>query len=262
MEHVLERALEHARRAGSQRDLAFVLNGLARAVLRGPTPVDLALRRCAEILEEAAPDRTQQAIVSTWLAILEAMRGNFERARSLCAESRAALEELGQKLRAAALEGCVAEIELLAGDPAAAELLFRSALAELEPLGERNNAGAYAASLAGVLAQLGRDRLDTQVRWRTALSAVLARRAEHDQAEALAREAVSLAEETDWLNLRGDAQIALAAVLIAGGKDEEGRAAALEAARLYGEKGNVVAAGRAQAAAVVMAPLGAGERAS
>jgi class 3 adenylate cyclase/tetratricopeptide (TPR) repeat protein len=273
MEHVLERALGHARRAGSQRELAFVLNGLARALLVGPTPVDVALRRCAAILEEAGGDRTQEAIVSTWIAMLEAMRGDFERARRLCAESRATLEELGQKLRAVALQGYVGTIELLAGDPVAAEALFRSALEALEPLGEQLNMRSTAARLAEVLGQLGReeeaehfaelsrataprDDLVTQVRWRAALATVLARRGEHAGAEELAGEALSLAEETDWLNMRGDAQICLAGVLAAAGKEEEARVAAQAAARLYKTKGNLVSAVRAEAAALTGSATG------
>jgi tetratricopeptide (TPR) repeat protein len=277
MEDVLERALGHARRAGSQRELAFVLNGLARAMLVGPTSVDVALRRCTEILEEAAGDRTQRAIVSIWVAILEAMHGEFERARSLCAESGAILEELGQKLRAVAAQGYVGTIELLAGDLVTAEGLFRSALEALEPLGERPNRRNIAARLAEVLAQLGRvdeaehlaqlsretappDDVATQVRWRIALATALARRTEHAGAEQLAREAISVAEETDWLNMRGDAQMCLAEILAAAGKDLEARVAAHDAARLYEAKGNLVSADRARAAGGLTAAASGADR--
>jgi class 3 adenylate cyclase/tetratricopeptide (TPR) repeat protein len=279
MEQVLERALVHARRAGSQRELAFVLNGLARAVLVGPTPVDVALGRCGEILEEAAGDRTQVAILSIWVAILEAMRGEFGRARALCAESRATLEELGQKLRAVALEGYAATIEVLAGDLVAAEGLFRSALDMLQPLGERPNTRLIAARLADVLVQLDRadeaerlvqlsretaspDDVGTHVRWRMALAGVLARRAEHPGAEALAREAVAIAEQTDWPTLRGDALLCLAASLATAGKSDDSRFAADAAARLYEAKGNVVSARRAQTAAGLTAAAAAAGRAT
>jgi class 3 adenylate cyclase/tetratricopeptide (TPR) repeat protein len=278
MEHVLERARAYARRAGSQRELAFVLNGLGRAVLVGPTPVDVALGRCSDILEEAAGDRTQEALLSIWVAILEAMRGDFERARALCAESRAILEELGQKLRAVALQGYVAMIEVLAGDLVAAESLFRSALETLQPLGEQPNVRAIAARLADVLVQLDRldeaerfaqlsretapsDDLHTHVRWRIALANVLARRAEYAGAEALAGEAVAIADRTDWLNLRGDAQICFASSLAAAGKHDESRAAARAATRLYKAKGNLVSARRAQAATGLTTPVAAGDRA-
>jgi class 3 adenylate cyclase/tetratricopeptide (TPR) repeat protein len=278
MEQVLERALVHARRAGSQRELAFVLNGLARAVLVGQTPVDVALGRCREIIEEAAGDRTQEAILSIWVAILEAMRGEFDRARARCAESRAILEELGQKLRAVALQGYVATVELLAGDLVAAESLFRSALDTLQPLGERPNVRLIAARLADVLVQLDRpdeaerlvalsretvppDDVGTRVRWRIALAGVLARRREYESAQAVAGEAVAIADQTDWPTLRGDARMCLAGTLAAAGKDDECRAAASAAARLYEAKGNLVSARRAQATAGLTTALAAADRA-
>jgi len=278
MEHVLERARTHGQRAGSQRELAFVLNGLARAVLVGPTPVEVALGRCSDILEEAAGDRTQVAILSIWVAILEAMRGDFERARALCAESRATLEELGQKLRAVALQGYVATVELLAGDLVAAESLFSSALETLQPLGERPNVRLIAARLADVLAQLDRpqeaerlvrlsretappDDVGTQVRWRIALASVRARRGEYADAEALAGEAVAIADQTDWLTMRGDAQMCLAATLAASGKDNESAFAAHAAARLYEAKGNLVSTRRAQTAAGLTPVVAAADRA-
>jgi class 3 adenylate cyclase/tetratricopeptide (TPR) repeat protein len=279
MEHVLERALVHARRAGSQRDLAFVLNGLARAVLVGPTPVEVALERCGLILEEAAGDRTQEAILSIWVAILEAMRGEFDRARALCAESRAILEELGQKLRSVALQGYVATVELLAGDLVAAESLFRSALDTLQRLGEQPNVRNMAARLAEVLVQLDRpdeaerlvqlsrdtappDDVLTHVRWRIAQANLLSRRDEYGGAEELAREAVALADQTDWLNMRGDARISLAATLAAAGKSDESRLVRAAAASLYEAKGNLVSARRAQALAGLTTVALAADRAS
>ena len=265
MEHVLERALAHARRARSQRELAFVLNALARALVAGPTPVDAALERCADIREEAAGDRTQQALVSTWIAMLEAMRGDFDRARSLCAESQATLEELGQRLRAVALQGYVGTIELLAGNAVEAERLFRSALDVLEPIGEQPNMRGIAARLAEALIALDRDQeaerfarmsrdtaplddLVLQVRWRTALATILARRGEPEEAEALSREALTLAAETDWLNMRGDAGVCLADVLATAGEEDAAFVAAENAARLYELKGNLVSAARARSA--------------
>ena len=65
-------------------------------------------------------------------------------------------------------------------------------------------------------------------------------------AEALAREAVALADETDFTVLRGDAFMDLADVLRTAGRETESRAFAEQALELYEQKGNVVAAGRAR----------------
>jgi class 3 adenylate cyclase/tetratricopeptide (TPR) repeat protein len=279
MEEVLERALEHARRSGSVRELGFVLNGLGRAVLVGPTPVDVAHERCSRLLEEAAGDRTQQAILSIWIAILEAMRGDFDHARQLCAQGRGVLEELGQKVRAGALQGYVATIELLAGDLVAAEALFRSALDTLQPLGEQPNVRSIAARLADVLVQLERpdeaeqlirlsresvpeDDILTHVRWRAAQANLLAFRGDHAGAQAVAREAIGIADRTDWPNMRGDVRMCLAATLSAAGHVEESRSSAQAAAEFYAAKGNTVLARRAQIAAGITTEAAAAARAT
>jgi hypothetical protein len=95
-----------------------------------------------------------------------------------------------------------------------------------------------------------------------ALAGVRARRGEHADAEALAREAVAIADETDWPTLRGDAEMSLASSLAAAGKRDDARFAAQAAAQLYGAKGNVVSARRAQIAAGLTTAAAAVERGS
>jgi hypothetical protein len=82
----------------------------------------------------------------------------------------------------------------------------------------------------------------SQVLWRGVRARVLTRRAELPEAEALAREAVTLAEATDFLNHRADALLDLSHVLEASRRSDETVTAASEALRLYELKGNVVAA--------------------
>ena len=62
--------------------------------------------------------------------------------------------------------------------------------------------------------------------WRQVRAQVLARRGEHAEAEQLAREAVSLAEETDMLNFHGNALADLAEVYALAGRTEDARDAA------------------------------------
>jgi tetratricopeptide (TPR) repeat protein len=88
-----------------------------------------------------------------------------------------------------------------------------------------------------------------QVRWRSARAKALARLDRFDEAERLAREAVALAEQTDFLDVHGDAQMALAQVLQATGRRSEAAEAIGGALELYERKQNLVSAERARRAA-------------
>ena len=76
---------------------------------------------------------------------------------------------------------------------------------------------------------------------------VLARRGEPESSEKLAREAVALADSTDFLDARGTVHLALAEVLRFTGRGDEATAEAQGSLRLHEEKGNVVSAGWARA---------------
>jgi hypothetical protein len=76
---------------------------------------------------------------------------------------------------------------------------------------------------------------------------LMARQGEPEQAETLAREAVALAAETDFLVLRGDALMDLAEVLRTAGRETDSVPFVEQALELYEQKGNVVAADRAGA---------------
>ena len=149
------------------------------------------------------------------------MNGNFELARSMLAASNGVFEELGLTLNAATSQN-EALIEMLAGDSAAAEASLRLGFDALTEMGEQAFLSTTAAFLARAvfeqnrvdeaeeLAQLSArlaatGDLLTQVLWRGVQARVLAARGQLEDAEALAREAVSLAEQTDFVVYRGDA---------------------------------------------------------
>ena len=92
------------------------------------------------------------------LGYLNAMAGRFTEARELSARSRAILEDLGLTLMLPTLDGWAGQVELLAGDPAAAERLWRRAYQALEGLGEKGNLSTIAAYLAEAVYQQGRLR--------------------------------------------------------------------------------------------------------
>lgn len=100
-----------------------------------------------------------------------------------------------------------------------------------------------AEELAELSAQLAsKGDLLSQVLWRGVRARVLARRAQFEEAQVLAREAVALARVTDFVNHRADALLDLAQVLKASQSTNEAVTSASEALRLYELKGNHVSA--------------------
>jgi len=73
---------------------------------------------------------------------------------------------------------------------------------------------------------------------------VLAARGELEEAEASAREAVAVAERTDYFELRGDALFDLAEVLISGGRTREATDALKRAVENFDDKGATFKASR------------------
>jgi tetratricopeptide (TPR) repeat protein len=222
------------------------------------------VRRCDEVLASGSGDRTVLgARVHRTLGALRAMQGRFGEAREHVVRSREILEDLGLKLRAAFGSEAAGFVEMLAGDPGAAERELRAGYEGIERLGERGYASTVASLLAHALAAQGRldeaerfsgvaeqmaaeDDLSTQVMWRSARAKVLAGRGRHAEADRLAREALRLAGETDDVNMHADTLMDLADVRRLAGRDAEADGAAREALDLYRQKGNLVAAERAE----------------
>ena len=250
----LERALHYAERAGDRRQQSSLVALLAQALHYGPTPVDAAIVRCEQLLAEAEGDRSLAAALMSTLGGLNAMRGDFDRARALWAHARSLYEELGLQHKRAVRSLIPAAIELLAGDPLAAERELRVGYDTLAAMGERWVRATLAAYLAAVLVELGRndealaftreseenssdDDVVSQVVWRGARARALAA-TQPDTAVSLARNALDRALATDFVDLRAGAYLDLAAVV-------DPSAAAL-AAEEYERKGNLVGAQRAR----------------
>jgi tetratricopeptide (TPR) repeat protein len=153
------------------------------------------------------------------------------------------------------------DLELLAGDPAAAAAFGQEAMGIYEEIEERG----FASTAAGILAQAlyALDRLDeaaesarvaaklgasddvlTQILWRQVKAKLLARRGDHGSAQRLAREAVALGNGTDLLNYVADAYSDLGEVLELGGRTDEAAIALAEALARYERKENLVMAER------------------
>jgi len=262
-ERALDEAIDHARRAGAVWEELESLGQYAGALMYGPRPANEVAARCEEILSTArGVSRAVEARALRTLGAVRAMQGRFDEARNLVRRSRAILEDLGMRLRAAFASDAAAFVEMLAGDPEAAERELRAGYESIERLGEQGYQATAAALLAHAVCAQGRtavaedlardaqrlaadDDVTTQVLWRSALAKVLSSRGEEEAAEVLAREALQIAATTDDVNMIADTRMDLVQVLAASGRSSEAVEEAAEALRGYEAKGNAVGAGRA-----------------
>jgi tetratricopeptide (TPR) repeat protein len=262
-QQALDQAIAYARSAGDARTEAQILNFLLGVALFGPTRVAVAIERCRAVLREADGEGRVAASALRALAGLHAMEGRFEEAWACVERDGAILRDLGLKVVISSSTDVAGIVGLLAGDPVAAEAHLRRGRAILEEMGDRSGLSGYAAMLAEAVLAQGRDDealeltaqseraaaaedLVVQVQWRGPRAKALARRRELDAAKRLARDAVSLAEQTDFLNLHANALLDLATVLHHGGNLEDAAAAAEAANALYERKGNLVGAEEAR----------------
>ncbi len=235
-----ERALLHARRTGLPHHEVRLRGMLASSRFYGSTPVSDLLTWLDE--QEAAGVRDPFVRLNRSGGL--AMLGRFEEARMILSELRAELADRGATIPFVFAIGRVCDLELLAGDPAAAVEFGEERRRLLEQAGERGWLSTALGSLAQALYAL--DRLDeadrraaqaaelgasddaiTQMLWRQVRAKVLARRGEHAEAERLAREAV--------------------AVLELAGRRDEAAVEVKQALALYERKGNLVLAERERA---------------
>jgi hypothetical protein len=239
--------LVHARKAGAAQEEARLVDEICSALLFGPAAVDNAIARCEQLLAESGKSRMTEANVSSSLAGLRAMRGDFDEARAYIAASRRVYADLGLRFAIAGLAQISGWVELLAGDAEAAE---RELLAGYEILAEVGARGLLAGELARTLVAQGRDAeaadyvsvaeqasgggdLAPQILWRSAKARI------SGDAE-LAAEAVRFAETTDALPLIADAQLDLALVLESIGRERDAQDTAARAAHTYSLKGHTV----------------------
>jgi len=256
----MERAARLAAESGDRMQEQRSISGIVIALTYGSLPVD-AIR---EKLDEIAPPvegtmRPRVQILRT-RALLEAMQGRFDEARRLIAEADTTSRELGLEMtRAAGVLRAAGEIELLAGDAAAAERHFREAYETLERGQDWGHLASVAPLLSLALLAQARvdeaeppleltarwildDDIDAQISFLRARAKLAALEGDSAGAQALARGAVDRAAESDDLNAHAGALVDLAEALELGMRHDEAIAGLREALELYERKGNVVAA--------------------
>ncbi len=248
-------ALIAARQSKDHRQITAALGAAPGAALWGPSPVPKAGGRCLDVVRmqrmtTAAP--SLEATSLRHLAVLELLRGRPDKARKMLGEARQIVADLGLRHGLMETELFAGIIESMSGEPVAAEPHFRTALQGLDALGVGADAGLAAALLArSVLAQgrideadryateserLAGHNLKTAIAWRAVRAEILSAQGRHDEATAVARDAVAVASGTDIVLDHAEACLALSRVLDQAGDTKGARVARADARALYAAK--------------------------
>jgi class 3 adenylate cyclase/tetratricopeptide (TPR) repeat protein len=258
MRAALERGLAAAQGAGRE-ERARLQHAVGLAATLGPTPVEEARRLCKELRGEVEGHPVYAALLLLYEAYLDSLAGRFEAARANAEASRRPMEEFGRRILLGSQRRYSGQIELLAGEAGAGEALLRDGYRTLRELGERGNAASVAAFLARALLALGRDDeaeatavealelgspddMEMRVYADLARAGALLAAGSVDDAVAVARGAVDIAQRTDASTMRGDALLELGRALRGAGAEEDADDAARRALELYEAKGNRVGA--------------------
>jgi tetratricopeptide (TPR) repeat protein len=260
----MELAARYAREAGDRPQEIEALSGIVITLVYGPEPVATALAKVEEIERQSGGARRLQATALRAEAGLQAMLGEYDKARQLIVSADRIATELGlEQLRSAGILRMAGEIELMAGDAPAAERFFREAYERLERDKDWGHLASIAPLLAETLLAQGREHeaetlLDMTPGWaieddaeaQTLLDRARSKlaRLQRDSAaaERYARSAVERVKDGDGLNAHAGALVRLADALELRQRADEASAVLRDALVLYERKGNVVAAERVQ----------------
>jgi len=252
----LERALEHAQRAGDAFETAEVILSITAAIVRGPTAVPIGIARAEHIIDRFPANRGAEAYMCHALAHLRARLGEFDAARDAAERYRGFLHDTGQMIGYWRGAEVLFDIEMLAGDAVAADAVAEEAYAKLL---ERDDRWPYlCAFVAQARFALGRYADAAEVAEVAASSAVAVERAlglgvlarvraregDAPAAHELIDEAVAIVERTDFLFDRGTVQLDRAEVMELLSRGDDARTARERALEMFEEKGDLVSAAR------------------
>ncbi|MGH3091575.1 MAG: ATP-binding protein [Gaiellaceae bacterium] len=262
MRQPLDRAIEHARRAGNRSMELEALSFLLGSITFGGTPVKDGAGTARDLLEQRADSRELQGWATRVVGTLLALEGGVEEGRALLEEAREIFTELGHKEALAVLPFSTGPLELREGNAVAAEREFRAGLESFQEMGELARATNLAALLADALVEQGRiDEAEQYVEvareaaqesdpsgqafWRLAAARLLVRCGAAEEAVRLASEGISIMHRTEELLTLPTLLLNQAEVLELAGRGNEAEAALRQAADVAARKGAVVEERRA-----------------
>jgi tetratricopeptide (TPR) repeat protein len=248
-----ERARDRARASGHRRLEQRVEGTQLLQDAWGHLPADLGLSKCALLLVDAEGTSLEPYVLSA-RALYRSWQGDFTGAREDARRGRALLREFGNDLRADTHSMLAAQIELTAGDPAAAEAIAREGYDALAEVGEQGFRSTVGSLLAEALCRQGSDaeaeRIAIEAAAMTSIddfvthaeslgirAIVHARRGAAEPAMQLANEAVRITADTDYFAEHARALVALADVLELTGRQSEVAMILARAADAYDRKG-------------------------
>jgi tetratricopeptide (TPR) repeat protein len=259
-DRLFERAVTNARLSGSRRVESDIIVWRLAIQCWGYLPAGAGIRTTTALLEEGKGG-LGDAFALVVRGRYRAMQGDLAGGRADMAAGRALIREFGADYYVAGSGQEHAMLELESDDPAAAEDPAR----ESYELSTRMHPGGTggASFLARSLIEQGRldegarvariveensppDEIGMQSDWRYLKASVLSKSGELEPAYALAREAVALAGQTDYLEFHAQALLVLADVLTLRGEPEKARDALEEAVRVYARKESVFGVARAR----------------
>jgi predicted ATPase len=245
-QEALERAIAYARQSGNHRTWIIARSFLGITFVTAPVPADAAVDRVEQLMREANGDPWAELLGLMPLSWLYALVGRIDDARAAAARSRSMSTSFGAKLAWATCAPPAGFAELIAGDPAAAELYWREGYEACRAMGEQGLLGEAAGWLALALYLQGRfdeaqqmteeaqaaalpNHTHIGVRWQSIRARLLARRGQFPEARTLLDEAETLIPPTCRNAVRAELLMATAEVnWLAGAPDQT--AASLRAA--------------------------------
>jgi tetratricopeptide (TPR) repeat protein len=257
----VERACEHARRAGTIQVRAYAL--AIGPLTHGPLKPDEARARYSRLFGGNESRFLKQGVLMIEAMLLR-FEGRFDDSLAAWREGDAILAELGLTMIRHVMRLVPAECESARGRFAEAAQLYREVYDDLGALGEQGFRSTVAIELAEALYALGErdeaeqlavsgeamggeDDLVNFALGRALRARLAADRGDADQASVLAREAIAYGERSDFPGLHASVYEAQAHVLAAAGDPAGARACLERAIAAHDSHGDVVLAERARA---------------